>query len=179
MQKVQSEPSVGPTGGQQLAALLVATPLLGCNPLQPTAVHRAGRRDEGGRSLLISLQNHYKIPYKHLLAKLARKKPFATRCCERLYEVGDTGLEPVTPSLSSVTCSYAESPVSFDAVESYRLWFTLASSCKHSHAFARNTRIPARTRVIDRTVQTSDQAKRSYASTAETGLKRCAMPIPR
>ena len=34
-------------------------------------------------------------------AKIQRKKPSLTRCQERLYEVGDTGLEPVTPSLSS------------------------------------------------------------------------------
>ena len=39
--------------------------------------------------------------YKRWFTETARKKPFATHCCERLYEVGDTGLEPVTPSLSS------------------------------------------------------------------------------
>lgn len=54
----------------------------------------------------------YKTGYNASGYRIPRKKPFATPFCERLYDVGDTGLEPVTPSLSRSRSTYAKTPES-------------------------------------------------------------------
>ena len=51
--------------------------------------------------------------------------------------VGDTGLEPVTPSLSSVFGRPAEKPISWDASSCYDKLAILASGCIDIRVFAK------------------------------------------
>ena len=45
-------------------------------------------------------ERYHASTYGQKVSAFQRTKPYATHCCERLYEVGDTRLELVTPSLS-------------------------------------------------------------------------------
>jgi hypothetical protein len=81
----------------------------------------------------------YKIGYNSTGYKISRKKPFATHCCERLYEVGDTGLEPVTPSLSTVLCRTGKQLQICYVSTGYNHSSRLARPCLHMRFLARKS----------------------------------------